>query len=172
MPRFTGAAIFARMLRIGAALGLAAISVAALAAGRGSADRDAAEAVQGVLAAAEAGDAARLESAIDRAALRQDLRRQLVAFARADGLEVDGGPSDIALDRRIGPEAVRLAAAEAGSPEDHLRKVGKTRICLTEAGPQGDCVLTFARERGRGAWRLVGMKARDPQIELSVDLGD
>ena len=158
------------MLRIGAALGLAAISVAALAAGRGT-DKDAAEAVRGLLAAAEAGDTARLEKGLDRPALREDLRRQLVDFARADGIEVDGGPSDLALDRRIGPEAVRLAAAQAGPPDDHLKKTGKAEMCLTDATPQANCVLTFARERGKPGWRLVGMQARDPQIDLSVDLG-
>lgn len=158
------------MLRIGAALGLAAISVAALAAGRGT-DKDAAESVRGLLAAAEAGDAAKLEKGLDRPALREDLRRQLIDFARADGIEVDGGPPDMALDRRIGPEAVRLAAAEAGPPEDHLKKTGKTQMCLTDTTPQANCVLTFARERGKAGWRLVGMQARDPQIDLSVDVG-
>jgi hypothetical protein len=154
------------MLRIGAAVALATISVAALAAGRG-ADKEAASAVDGLLAAARAGDAAAFEKAIDRPAVREDLRRQMMAVAREHGLEVDGGPSDMALDRMIGPEAVRLAAEDAGELEAHLKKTCKAEVCLTD--PDAECVLTFAKVKR--AWKLVGMRTSDPAIDVGVDLG-
>ena len=156
------------MLRIGAAIALTTVSVAALAAGRGT-DKDAAAAVQAALTAARAGDAQALEKTLDRPALREDLRRQMMEVAQAAGVEVDGGPSDPALDRMIGPDAVRLAAEPVGSVEEHLKKTGKAEVCVT--GADADCVLTFARQKGRGPWRLVGMKAAEPSVDVGVDLG-
>jgi hypothetical protein len=158
------------MFRIGAALALAMISVAALAAGQGS-GKDAAPAVQGLLSAAAAGDAAGFEAAIDRPALRADLRRQLIDIARENEVEVEGGPSDAALDRRIGPEIVRLAAADAGPVGDHLKKIGKAQVCLTGEGPAAPCLLTFAKTKGKPGWRLVGMQAPARSVDVGVDLG-
>lgn len=158
------------MLRIGAALALAMISVAALAAGQGS-GRDAAPAVTGLLSAAAASDTARFEAAIDRPALRADLRRQLMAVARDNALEVDGGPSDAVLDRMIGPEIVRLAAAEAGPVAEHLKKTGKTQVCLTGEGAQPPCLLTFAKAKGARAWLLVGMQAPEQPGDVGLGLG-
>lgn len=162
--------IFGRMLRIGAALALAMISVVALASGRGT-DKDAAEAVQGFLAAAEAGDATAFEAALDRPALRSDLRRQMLELSRSTGIDVDGGPSDLVLDRMLSPEAVRLAVADAGPVADHLKKTGKTEVCLTEASPEAPCLLTFAKGKGKPGWRLVGMQAQARPVEVGVDFG-
>ena len=155
------------MLRIGAAVALATISVAALAAGRGT-DQDAAAAVSGLLTAARAGDIQSFEAAIDRPAMRDDLRRQMVAVARDQGVLVDGGPSERVLDRMIGPETVRMAAEDAGAVEDHLKKTGQHEVCLTDQ--DAECVLTFARAKGK-IWRLVGMQAPEQIVDVSVDLG-
>ncbi|HEY8573413.1 DUF2939 domain-containing protein [Phenylobacterium sp.] len=157
------------MLRIGAAIALTTISVAALAAGRGGASDDAAaQSVQAVLSAARAGDAAALEKVIDRPAVREDLRRQMVEMAQANGVLVDGGPSNLVLDRMIGPDRVRLAAEQVGDVEGRLKKIGKSEVCLTDES--AECVLTFARPKGQRGWRLVGMQAPEPVA--GVDLGD
>lgn len=161
---------FRPMLKLGAAIALTTISVAALAAGNG-AGKDAAPAVQGLLSAAAANDTARFEAAIDRPALRADLRRQLIEVGRENGVEVEGGPSDAALDRMIGPEIVRLAAADAGPLADHLRKTGKTQVCLTGEGAPPPCLLTFAKLPRKPGWRLVGMLTPEQPPLVGLDVG-
>jgi hypothetical protein len=133
------------------------------------APKDAAGAVQGFLAAAANGDAAAFEAAVDRPAVRGDLRRQLVAVAQQAGVEVDGGPSDPALDRMIVPEAVREVAAtpEAATAAELaplLKKLPDGRVCLHDMADEA-CRLTFARQKAArqrpAAWRLVGMLVPD-----------
>lgn len=120
-------------------------------------------------------DRVAFEAAVDRRAVREDLRAQLVQVARANGLEVDGGPSEFALDRMIAPEALRLVDGdgrrvfEAPKPEqvaEMLQPAGKGRVCVPGAGT--DCVLTFARQKGEDGprWRLVAMRAQDLTIRV------
>lgn len=135
----------------------------------GTAPSGAVAAADRLLDAARDGDRAAFEAGIDRAALREDVRRQLVAAARASALEVDGGPSEFALDRMISPQAVRRVAAEAHAETDlrgHMRALGTTRACLGESQVGGDCLLTFGR--GDGGWRLVGLRARDLGVEMAA----
>lgn len=137
-------------------------------------EKEAAGAVQGLLAAAHAGDAKAFEAWLDRPAIRADLRQQLLSVARAGGLEVDGGPSDSALDRMIAPEALHLIQAGVGAPLAAppsarqvaliVRKVDARRVCVHDLGPKQDCVLTLAREAA--GWRLIGMLAADLKIEV------
>jgi hypothetical protein len=152
----------------------AAALVAVMAAGAcGKAPaKDADSAVQGLLIAAQAGDARGFEAAVDRSALRADLRRQLVSMAERNGVEVDGGPSDQVLDRMIGPEAVARAHADAGPT---LKTLSRDLVCLPDRTPGQACLLTFARQKKQGqrpaGWRLVGMPAPDPSVQISIDLG-
>jgi hypothetical protein len=125
----------------------------------------AADAAQALLAAAWAGDSKGFEAAVDRPAVRADLRRQLMQVAQANALAVEGGASDAALDRMITPDAFRMVQAQTGGPlaaaptraqaAALLRPVGDDRVCLHDSSPQQACLLTFAR-RDAG-WRLVGM---------------
>jgi hypothetical protein len=135
----------------------------------GTAPTGAVAAADRLLDAARAGDRAAFEAGIDRTAVREDVRRQLVETARASALEVDGGPSEFALDRMISPQAVRRVADEARAESDlrgHMRGLGPERACLGDAPVGGDCLLTFAR--GDGRWRLVGLRARDLGVELAA----
>lgn len=113
------------------------------------------EAAKRLLDAARADDRIAFEVEIDREAVREDLRAQVAAMAKGNALDVDGGPSEFALDRMIAPAAVRLLKIdEAALPQRMTMKGGKA--CLAE----GDgCLLTFAKEKG--GWRLVGMRATD-----------
>lgn len=138
------------------------------------ASRAAADSASRLLDAAFRGDRAAFESLVDRAAVREDLRRQVTAVARSAGLDVDGGPSDFALDRMISPAAIRLVHASgrplAAAPTQAqvaplMQTVAGGRACLRE--PQGGCALTFAR--AGGGWRLVGMKAANLRIELAAN---
>lgn len=135
--------------------------------------KDAAGAVQGFLAAAAAGDTAGFEAAVDRPAVRADLRRQLVAVAQANGVEVDGGPSDPALDRMIAPDAVRQVETPQGATAVELapllKKLPNGQVCLHDVTAEQTCLLTFARQKAANrrpaAWRLVGMQAQDQGAE-------
>jgi hypothetical protein len=129
---------------------------------------EAADTAQALLAAAWSGDAKDFEAAIDRPAVRADLRRQLMAVAQANALSVEGGASDAVLDRMISPDSFRMVQARTGEPlaaaptraqtAALLKPEGQDRVCLPAAaasttGPT--CLLTFAREKA--GWRLVGM---------------
>jgi hypothetical protein len=161
-----------RWLRVAA---LCALAITAQACGKAP-GQDAAAAVQALLAAAQAGDVAAFESRIDRPALRADLRRQMIAVARANGLDV-GGPSDLALDRMIGPQAFHLAQPGGQAPltvppspaqvAAQLKTLDKARVCLHDLTPQQNCLLTFAREQP--GWRLVGMPADHLTIEMAPE---
>jgi hypothetical protein len=134
--------------------------------------KDAAADVQGFLTAAESGDAKAFEAGVDRGAVRADLRRQLVSVAQENGVVVDGGPSEQALDRMIAPEAVARVDAEADGP---LKKLSGDLVCLPDGTAAQTCLLTFARQKKAkhrpAGWRLVGMQAPDPAVQIGIDLG-
>lgn len=150
---------------------LAALALTLSACG-GSAPRGAAEAATRLLTAAMNDDQAAFEAEIDRAALRDDVRRQVTAMAKTQALDVEGGPSEFALDRMISPEAIRLVDAQgrrrteapaADEVRRMLRPLGDQKVCLRQGG--SDCLLTFGK--GKDGWRLVGMKARDMTIQVA-----
>ena len=139
----------------------------------GAAPKGAAETASRLLAAAMTNDRVAFEAEIDRAALRDDMRRQVIAMARTKSLDVEGGPSEFALDRMISPDAIRLVdgkgrrlteAPEAGEVRGMLKAVDETHVCLHQA--DADCLLTFGK--GKAGWRLVGMKARDMTIQVAA----
>lgn len=136
--------------------------------------RGAADSASRLLDAAVRGDRKTFEALVDRAAVREDLRRQVTDVAKGALLDVDGGPSDFALDRMISPAAIRLVHASgrpitAAPTEADVAPLMKPltggRACLREAA--GDCALTFGRVGG--TWRLVGMKAANLRIELAAN---
>ncbi|MFI4965361.1 MAG: hypothetical protein ACHP9T_08350 [Caulobacterales bacterium] len=133
--------------------------------GKGSA------AIAGFLDMAKRGDPKAFEAAIDRPALRSDLRQQIADVGRRHSVDV-GGASEFALDRMITPQAARLTAArvEPGWPAaptaaqivPHMKVLDGTHICLEEAATRR-CLLSFAQEDG--AWRLVGMAFTPPPAD-------
>lgn len=154
------------MRRTASVLVLAGLALAACAQ---PAPKGAGESASRLIAAAMAGDRVAFEAEIDRTAVREDLRRQVVEMARIDALDVEGGPSDFALDRMIGPDAVRVAGAEPPSPAElsrFMKPLDGKRVCLTAPDDRNHCLLTFARDKRH--WRLVGMQAMDLPIEWRV----
>jgi hypothetical protein len=157
------------------AAALGALAMTAQACGD-SGPKDAARTAQALLDAIQTGDAKAFETVIDRPALRADLRRQMIAVGRANGLDV-GGPSDVALDLMIDPAAFHLVQAGGATPlgaapslpqvQALLKPLDKTRVCLHDLTPQQACRLTFAREAA--GWRLVGMPAADLTIEVGAE---
>lgn len=169
------------MLRLPAAFGLASLSFAILAiAGCGAAPpKGAAEAASRLLTAAYENDRVAFEAEIDRAAVRDDVRRQVNEMARSKALEVDGGPSEFVLDRMISPDALRLVDATGAritappTPEQVARLmkvVDADHACLRDAESPKNCVLTFAKRKSP-KWRLVGMRALDLRIEVAASDG-
>jgi hypothetical protein len=164
------------MLRRAVLLGFAALSLSACGSGREA--KGAAESASRLLAAVVSDDRVAFEAEIDRAAVREDVRRQVTELARAASLEVDGGPSVFALDRMISPEALTLVDAASGealtaapTPDQVralMRVVDDTHVCLRDAETPTRCLLTFAKDRD--GWRLVGMQAMDLRIEVA-DVG-
>lgn len=160
------------MLRIAPLLVLVALGLNSCGA---AAPRGAIESASRLLAAALNGDRAAFEAQIDRAAVREDVRRQVAAVAKATVLEVDGGPSEFALDRMISPEKLRVvdrsgaALTEAPTAKQVaplMRRVDDKHACLKSEAADG-CLLTFAK--GRDHWRLVGMKAMDLTVQVAGD---
>lgn len=135
---------------------------------------DAAGAIARFLDAVHRGDKTAFEAGLDRAALRADLRDQLADLGRSRAIEVDGGPSEFALDRMITPQAFKLVEARTGRPLPMaptaaqvalLMKVrDRNHVCLADPG-KARCRLAFTRENG--VWRLVGMQATDLTIEIA-----
>lgn len=141
--------------------------------------RAAVESASRLLAAAIARDRVAFEAQIDRPAVRDDLRRQMADLARGSTLDVEGGPSEFALDRMISPAAFRVvrAGAEAaltGAPSPaevgrQMRVIDRRHVCLSRVGETGQCLLTFAKVKG--GWRLVGMQAMTRRIEIAGAAG-
>jgi hypothetical protein len=161
-----------RMIPKGLVFGVCAVLLSGLLSGCGVGSRaDAAKGVEEFLRAAQAHDPLGFEARIDRPALRADLRRQLMALGQQSTLEIEGGPSERALDRMIGPEAFQLVEANSGqalpaAPTTAqlallLKPIGGGKVCLHDAKGD-DCLLTFAKIGGR--WRLTAMRADNPQI--------
>jgi hypothetical protein len=126
-----------------------------------------------VMAAVHDGDRAAFEAAIDRDALRSDLRDQLADMAREKGVLIDGGPSEFTLDRMISPNAFRLVAADTGKPLSKppgaaeiaamMEVRDRAHVCVGDR-VKGHCELAFAKREG--VWRLVGMRATNHRIEV------
>lgn len=141
----------------------------------GKAPGGAAESASRLLTAAFNGDRVAFEAQIDRAAVREDVRRQVTRLAQATTLDVDGGPSDFALDRMISPQAFRLVHAGSGEALSAaptvrqvaplMRALDANHACLRDKQAPKACILTFAK--GKGQWRLVGMRAMGLRIELA-----
>ena len=97
--------------------------------------------------------------------------------ARPRALDVEGGPSEFALDRMIGPDALHMVAAGTGQAlttapgadqiAGRMKTVGVNRACLADTQVPDRCLLTFAKVKG--GWRLVGMQATDLRIEVAGD---
>ena len=161
------------MLRRIFVIGVAVLGLSAC--GRSAPQGGAAETASRLLTAAYRGDSVAFEAEIDRAALREDVRRQVTRMAKGATLDVDGGPSEFALDRMISPAAFRLVQAGTGAalqapptPEQVaklMRPVDSRHACLRDAAAPSDCLLTFAKTKTQ--WRLVGMKAMGLRIELA-----
>lgn len=151
-----------RKLRVAA---VAALVLAAPACGRKPEERAETGAAQALLASAWSADDKAFETVLDRPAVRADLRRQLMQVADANGLAVEGGPSDAALDRMINPHAFRLVQAANGAPLEAapskeqtaalIKSLGDDRICIHDQTERQNCLLTFAK--AKAGWRLVGM---------------
>ena len=162
----------AQMIRACLILAISALSLVGC---DGSAPQGAAENASRLLSAAVKGDRVAFEAEIDRAAVRDDVRRQVAVVAKAKALDVEGGPSEFALDRMIGPNALRLvqagtgealtAAPSLGQVTALMHGLGNKRACLRDAAAH--CLLTFAK--GHSGWRLVGMQATDLKIEVGGD---
>ncbi|TAJ71375.1 MAG: hypothetical protein EPO51_13840 [Phenylobacterium sp.] len=164
------------MLRATLVLALAALGLSSCS---GAAPKGAAESASRLLTAAYKNDRVAFEAEIDRAAVRDDVRRQVNEMARSKALEVDGGPSEFALDRMISPDALRLVDAKgapltaAPTPQQVaplMKVVDGKKVCLRDAESPENCLLTFAKGTGaeaKGHWRLVGMRALDLRVEIA-----
>jgi hypothetical protein len=156
---------------------LAALVLSAQGCARKPSQSGAADTAQALLTAAWTGDAKGFEAAIDRPAVRADLRRQLMQVAQANTLSVEGGASDAALDRMITPDSFRMVEANTGQPLPAapsrgqagalLKPLAKDRACVTAQAPDPTCLLTFAKEKG--GWRLVGMAPAGFTIAVSPE---
>jgi len=168
LPDGTRAAMVARMLR--KAFGVAFCGLALMVAGCGLVGMrgKASAAIAGFLAAVQRGDDKAFEASLDRPALRADLSEQIAELGRSRAVDV-GGASEFALDRRINPQAVALAAARvapgwpaaptAAQIVPRMKVLDPRHVCLEETASK-KCLLTFANEDG--AWRLVGLRLPPP----------
>jgi hypothetical protein len=144
-----------------------AAAAAALQACQAGPEKQATASVQALLAAVQSGNNQAFEALLDRPALRTDLRKQIAPIARENEVLVDGGPSDLALDNMISPEAFRLVQAGSGAPlaatpsadqvQALLKRIDATRVCIHDLTPKQGCVATFAKEAP--GWRMIGMLA-------------
>jgi hypothetical protein len=110
---------------------------------------------------------------VDRPEVQGDLRAQVTELARLKAVDVDGGPSEFAIDRMISPDAFHLLDARTGQPltvaptlgqvQAMLKVRNATRVCLDDATTKS-CRITFAK-RG-DAWLLVGMPATNLRIAV------
>jgi hypothetical protein len=154
------------------AVALSALALA-LSACNGGEKTDASKDVARFLDAVRRGDRAGFDAGLNRPEIRSDLREQVKELARLKGVEVDGGPSEFAIDRMIAPEAFHLVDARTGQPlaagptpaqvAAMLKVRNATRVCLDDATTHA-CRITFAKRDG--GWKLVGMPATDLRIEV------
>jgi hypothetical protein len=154
---------------------LAVLMVLALALGACSSGEkaDASKDVARFLYAVRRGDRQTFDAGLNRPEVRSDLREQVKELARLKGVEVDGGPSEFAIDRMIAPEAFHVVDARTGQPlaagptpaqvAAMLKVRNATRVCLDDATTHA-CRITFAKRDG--GWKLVGMPATDLRIEV------
>ncbi|HEX4711092.1 MAG TPA: hypothetical protein VH222_11615 [Phenylobacterium sp.] len=159
---------------LGRGLAVALSALAMVVGGCGvDARADAANGIATFLDAVRRGDQPAFEAALDRPALRSDLRDQLTALGRANGVDVNGGPSDFALDRMITPEAFRLVEAHTGQALPMAPTAAQVALSMALRDPNHACVqdlgkarclLSFAKQNG--VWRLVGMPATDLKVEM------
>lgn len=174
-----------RMVRKAWVGALAALA-AALGGCGGKGSGQPAEAAQAFLAAVQTADAARFDALVDRPAVRHDMRAQIVDLGRAAGVEVDGGPSEFALDRMIAPSNIKLVQAGDGQPlaappslaqvTPLVTRLDGRHACLHDLTPKKACVLTFEKQKagkddaGRphpAGWRLVKMPATELTLEVA-----
>ena len=123
---------------------------------------EAAEDVRDLLVAAQEGDAEAFEAGIDREKLKADLRVQVREAAREQGIDI-GGPSEAALDRMIGPDALRVARADPAAVPPTAAEIAEIldvkdniRACLRAPGAADGCALTFEKQGER--WKLIGVQ--------------
>jgi hypothetical protein len=172
LPDAAGAAMVAGMLHKPNVVALLALAVLLGACGAGVRAKASAS-IASFLAALQRDDSRAFEAALDRPALRTDLRAQMAELAKRTGVDVGEGPSEFALDRMITPQAVRVTAARVGPgwpatptaaqivPHMKVRDNG-AQVCLEEAATKR-CLLTFAKEDA--GWRLVGMLFTPPAAD-------
>jgi hypothetical protein len=114
-------------------------------------------------------DRATFDTLVDRPAVRADLRRQIASVARAEGVEIEGGPSDFALDRMVAPATLRLVEAGEGRVEPPaaktlaatLKVLDGHSVCLPASDQPDRCLLTFRRTK-KSPFRLTAMQAAEP----------
>jgi hypothetical protein len=121
------------------------------------------QAAQRLAEAAQADDRIAFEVEIDRATVREDLREQVADLAKGNALDVDGGPSEFALDRMIAPAAVRLLKID-GTDFAKVMTMKAGKVCVPDAK---GCLLTFAKQKD--GWKLVGMRATDLNAMSGLD---
>ena len=151
---------------------LSALALVLSACGPG-AKTEASKDVARFLDAVRRGDRQTFADGLNRPEVRSDLRAQITELARLKTVEVDGGPSEFAIDRMIAPEAFHLVDARTGQPlvsgptvaqvSRMLKVRNSTRVCLDDATTHS-CRITFAKREG--SWKLVGMPATDLRIEV------
>lgn len=133
--------------------------------------KDAAVDAHRFLAAAQDGDRKTFRSYIDKAAVREDLRRQLTAEAARRGIDTDRPFDDDMIDIMIQPEAFSIQGVTGfglrniPGPEQMalmMKVLPDGRACLAQPGIPPSCVLTFAKQGDR--WRLVAVAASNMEI--------
>ena len=162
------------MLRKGPVVALLALACLLSACGGGVRAKGSA-AISAFLATVQHDDRQGFEAALDRPALRSDLREQLTELGKTRGVDV-GGPSEFALDRMITPQDVGLTAQRvapgwpatptAAQIVPHMKALDSRHVCLEEAATRR-CLLSFAKRDDR--WRLVGMAFTPPSGDVTVD---
>jgi hypothetical protein len=165
LPQTPGAAMVRRMLHKGLLVAFSALALSSAACSR-DVRPDAAKDIATFLGAVQRNDVAAIETALDRPALRSDLRGQLTELGRANGVDVNGGPSEFAMDRMVTPQTIGLAVARAALPPaptaaqvaPALTVRDKAHVCVQDSG-KTRCLLSFGKT-GK-AWRLVGLQAAD-----------
>jgi hypothetical protein len=164
--------MFARMFR-GCFVAAAAVLALGLSGCSMGVRADASKDIAAFLKAAHQGDRKGFEAGLDRPALRSDLRDQIADLGRNNTLDVDGGPSEFAIDRMISPRAFRLVEAQTGRALPEAPTPAQVQLLMTVTDRSHVCIRNPAREpcvlrfaKAKGQWRLVGMPATDLKIEV------